>query len=199
MLEQLFGSKTRVKLLHIFFQFPERSFYVREIARLADTQLNAVRREIANMEELGLICGVSMDEAASTSEIGGTGRSKYYKLDGGCLLHFELKALLLKAQMLQERELVELLKQKAGKLKMMMLTGSFTGATDSETDVLLVGEVKPGAVVKIINEFEKDLGRLIRYTIMSEKEFFDRKEIGDKFLYNIFEGKHMVVLDEITV
>ena len=100
--------------------------------------------------------------------------------------------------MLQEREMVEILKQKAGKLKMMMLTGSFTGTADSETDVLLVGEVKPMVVVKIINEFEKNFGKSIRYTIMSEKEFFDRKEIGDKFLYNIFEGKHMVIIDEIT-
>lgn len=198
MLEQLFGSKTRVKLLHMFFQFPERSFYVREVARLADVQLNAVRREIANLENLGLLMPISINEAADSAENVGTGRSKYYRLNGACLLYFELKSLLLKAQMLQERELIELLKEKAGKLKMLLLTGSFTEANDIGTDVLMVGEVRPMVVAKIIAEFEKNLGKSIRYTIMTEKEFMERREIGDKFLYSIFEGKHMAIVDELT-
>lgn len=198
MLEQLFGSKTRVKLLNIFFQYPERSFYVREIARLANVQLNAIRREISNLENLGLISPISINDAADSAETVGTGRSKYYKSNAACLFFFELKSLLLKAQMLQERELIELLKQKAGKLKLLLLSGNFTGANDVETDVLMVGEARPMVVAKIISEFEKNLGRSIRYTIMSEKEFTERREIGDKFLYSIFEGKHMAIVDEIT-
>lgn len=198
MLEQLFGSKTRVKLLFIFFQFPERSFFVREIARLANVQLNAIRRELANLEDLGLIIPVSINDAADSAETVGTGRSKYYKLNGASLLFFELKSLLLKAQMLQEQELVEVLKQKAGKLKLLILTGNFTGAQDVETDVLMVGEARPMVVAKIISEFEKNLGKSVRYTILSEKEFAERREIGDKFLYSIFESKHMTIIDELT-
>lgn len=198
MLEQLFGSKTRVKLLHMFFQFPDRSFYVREVARLADVQLNAVRRELSNLEKLELIIPIPINELADSAENVGTGRSKYYRLNGACLLFFEMKSLLLKAQMLQEQELVELLKEKAGKLKMLLLTGGFTGANDIETDVLMVGEVRPMVVSKIISEFEKNLGKSIRYTIMGEKEFMERREIGDKFLYSIFEGKHMAIIDELT-
>jgi hypothetical protein len=45
MIEQLFGSKTRVKLLKLFFSNPNRSFYVREITRTIDEQINSVRRE----------------------------------------------------------------------------------------------------------------------------------------------------------
>src|SRR3989339_1336118 len=96
MLEQLFGSKTRVKLLHIFFQAPERSFYVRELARLADVQLNAIRREISNLARVGLIAPADVKDSAKDADVG-TVRSKYFKLNGGCLLFFELKALLLKA------------------------------------------------------------------------------------------------------
>jgi len=55
MIEQLFGSKTRVKLLRLFFSNPNRSFYVREITRKIDEQINSVRRELANMLSLGLI------------------------------------------------------------------------------------------------------------------------------------------------
>ena len=79
MLEQLFGSKSRVKLLHIFFQSPDRAYYVRELARLAESQLNAIRRELANLEQVGLIMPVAI-ENVDVQEGVGTGRSKYYKL-----------------------------------------------------------------------------------------------------------------------
>ena len=197
MLEQLFGSKTRVKLLHIFFHFSERPFYVRELARLADSQLNAVRRELANLEQVGLIMPVVVD-AADVPEGVGTGRSKYYKLDPGCLLYLEMKSLLFKAQILYERELIELLKEKAGKIKVLLFTGCFTDAKDAETDILLVGEIRPLLVAKLIAEFEKKLGKTLRYTIMTQKEFNDRREIGDKFLYSIYEGKHIAVIDELS-
>ena len=197
MLEQLFGSKTRVKLLHIFFHSPERPFYVRELARLAEVQLNAIRREIGNLEQVGLIMPVAID-AAEVPEGIGTSRSKYYKLDAGCLLHLELKSLLFKAQVLYERELIELLKAKAGKIKVLLFTGCFTDAKNAETDILLVGEIKPLLVAKLITEFEKKLGKTLRYTVMTQKEFNDRREIGDKFLYSIFEEKHVTIIDELS-
>lgn len=55
MVEQLFGSKTRVKLLRLFFSNPNRSFYVREITRKVEEQINSVRRELANLLSIGLI------------------------------------------------------------------------------------------------------------------------------------------------
>src|SRR3984957_18804096 len=55
MIEQLFGSKTRVKLLQLFYGNPNRSFYVREITRKIDEQINSVRRELANLLNIGII------------------------------------------------------------------------------------------------------------------------------------------------
>src|SRR3954467_3080297 len=55
MIEQLFGSKTRVKLLQLFYSNPNRSFYVREITRKIDEQINSVRRELANLLNAGII------------------------------------------------------------------------------------------------------------------------------------------------
>ena len=55
MIDALFGSKTRVKLLHLFLNNPGKSFYVREITRLIDEQINSVRRELSNLMEVGVI------------------------------------------------------------------------------------------------------------------------------------------------
>lgn len=195
MIEQLFGSKTRVKLLHIFFHSSDRPFYVRELARLAEGQLNAIRRELSNLEKIGLITPVIISQG-EVPEGAGTGRSKYYKLNEGCLFYAELKSLLFKSQILYERELIEMLKNRAGKLKILLFTGCFTDAKNAETDILLVGEIRPLVVAKLVQDFEKKLGKSLRYTVMTEKEFKDRREIGDKFLYSIFEEKHIIVVDE---
>src|SRR5471030_1179787 len=55
MVEQLFGSKTRVKLLNLFYSNANRSFYVREITRKIDEQINSVRRELSNLLSIGII------------------------------------------------------------------------------------------------------------------------------------------------
>src|SRR5487761_1432565 len=55
MIEQLFGSKTRVKLLKLFYSNPNRSFYVREITRKIGEQINSVRRELSNLLNIGII------------------------------------------------------------------------------------------------------------------------------------------------
>src|SRR5579862_4003601 len=55
MIDQLFGSKTRVKLLQLFYSNPNRAFYVREITRKIDEQINSVRRELANLLSIGII------------------------------------------------------------------------------------------------------------------------------------------------
>src|SRR6266496_2077522 len=68
MIDALFGSKTRVKLLHLFLNNPGRSFYVREITRKIDEQINSVRRELANMLNIGII---------TTSENGANNRLYY--------------------------------------------------------------------------------------------------------------------------
>ena len=61
MIDALFGSKTRVKLLHLFLNHPGQSFYVREMTRLIDEQINSVRRELANMLAVGVITSDSAD------------------------------------------------------------------------------------------------------------------------------------------
>lgn len=196
MLEHLFGSVTRIKLLRLFYNNPERAYFVRELSRSIEIQLNAVRRELANLETVGIIKKVGSDE--SNDDVG-TERSKYYKINTGFFLHDELGALLQKTQILEERTFIDLLKKRAGDVRAMILTGFFTNNNDVSTDMLLVGDIKPVVVAKIIHDFEKFLNRSIRYTILDLKEFTERREIGDRFIYSIFEGKHIFAVDNLNL
>jgi DNA-binding transcriptional regulator YhcF (GntR family) len=166
---------------------------MRELARLAEIQLNAVRRELANLEKLNIIIPAKSGE--STIEEIGTKRSKYYKLNSKFFLLDELKALLVKAKILEEQNFIDDILKRGGNIKLLLLAGSFVGDDEAPTDMLIVGNIKSNTLARQIRDLEKFLGRQLRYTIMEEKEFLDRREIGDKFLYSIFESKNTIVAD----
>ena len=60
-IEKLFGSRTRAKLLNLFFENPNKSYYVREMTRVIDEQIHSVRRELLNLESIGVIKSETYD------------------------------------------------------------------------------------------------------------------------------------------
>lgn len=193
MLEHLFGSKTRVKVLRAFFRDGQEKYYVRELTRLLDVQINAVRRELAILMKVGLVKEVEDGKKRTARQ------RKYYTLNKESLLYPEMHALLMKAKLLEEQHFIKLLQDKAGKLDILLLTGRFTGDKKVPSDILLVGDIKEKAVANLIAKYEKEFGFDIRYTMFSTKEFADRRHIMDKFLYQLFEAKHMKIIDTLGI
>ncbi|MFH1412554.1 MAG: winged helix-turn-helix domain-containing protein [bacterium] len=200
MLDKLFGSKTRVKLLKLFLLHSEEKFYIREIARHLNLQLNSVHRELSNLEDLGLIISSASEEEAKEKKKSKikTKEKKYYKIDTGFVFYEEIKALIVKSQIFHEKDFSEKLK-KAGKIKILILTGLFLNKFDSEVDMLLVGKFDKNKLAKAIKDLEKDLVKEVNYSAMTEDEFNYRREIADIFLYNILDNNKIVVIDEKKV
>lgn len=194
MLEHFFGSKTRVKLLYIFFHEPDRPFYVRELARLITIQLNAVRRELSNLERFGIIRQVEY-EANSPHDF--SERSKYYQLERAHVLYRELAAFLSKAQVLEQKAFIDHLLRVAGDVRFCLLTGFFMHLK-SPTDILIVGKLAVPAIEKNILAFERDRGAPLHYTLMEESEFKERQSLGDVFLSQLLEAPHSIVVDRLN-
>mgnify|MGYP001596219318 FL=1 len=196
MLEQLFGSKTRVKMLKVFFYSPKTSFFVRELSRQLDTQINAVRRELKILLATNLILEVDKDPE-DRKKAGATLR-KYYKLNTGSMLYPEMHSLLMKAQVLGEQQFIEKIKVKGGSIDLLLLTGRFVADSEAPSDLLIVGDIKVRNLVKLIAGYEKEMGTEIRYTLMTTSEFTERQQMMDRFLFSLFEGKNFKVIDNIT-
>lgn len=186
--EQLFGSKTRVKLLRLFLVNTEPvHYYIREICRITGEHLNSIRRELDNLEKLGLIL-------KEKTKDGGGSQKVFYKINNDFILFNELKTLFIKSQLLLERSLVEKIGE-AGHVQLLVLTGGFTSNEDAATDILIVGRVKLAVLSKLIKQFEKELGHDLNYTAMSTSEFTYRRDLTDLFLYNILENKKVILID----
>jgi len=184
MLDNLFGSRTRVKLLKLFLTSNDKRFYVREITRLINERLNSVRRELLNLQKLGLI------KMAATSQ------KKYYFLDDNFLLVNELKALFVKSLMLLERNLINKIKSLKG-LRYLALMGFFVKDEQQDIDLLIIGNLSRKRLSKVIKSLEVNFDQEFRYTYFTSEEFKYRQAVSDKFLLNVLNVKKIVVIDKL--
>ncbi len=199
MLEQLFGSKTRARLLKAFFMKPDKAFFVRELSRTIDAQINAVRRELELLLKIGIIKveDKPSQETVESNAKSGASLRKYYRIDTESIIYSEMHALVLKEKVLGEQQFVKDIEKKGGDISLLILTGAFTGRSDVDTDVLIVGELKERNLSKLMIQYETEFGFEIRYTTMTTQEFVDRRYVMDKFLYSIFDGKHHKVVNTL--
>lgn len=196
-LEQIFGSRIRVRLLKLFLEHPAEHFYVREITRVTRSHLNSVRRELLNLSKVGLVH--VYNEAGVVPPRKGNGlQKKYYEVNPGCTIFPELRALLRKAQLLLQEELAREI-ARAGSVKYLALTGFFVELPGFPTDLLIVGRLSQEKCQRVIRTFEDEFGRTINYTMMTLEEFSSRKEMMDRFLYSFFENKKIVLIDKLPL
>jgi len=196
MIDALFGSKTRVKLLHLFLNHPGQSFYVREITRIIDEQINSVRRELSNMLEVGVITNDSSDNKL------------YYQVNQRYDFYAALRAIFANAPLASKPALSagETVSEQylsaiadISALRLAILSGVLVKGSTSSVDVLLVGTLPAAKVKAAMAVIEKLEGREINYTVMAYEDFYYRLSVRDKFIIEILNSKHTVAIDKDNV
>lgn len=188
MIDALFGSKTRVKLLHLFLNNPGKAFYVREITRLIDEQINSVRRELSNMLNIGIITSDTSDNKL------------YYEVNQRYEHYVPLRAIFanqhVEAAVTMESGLKwhEAIKQLQG-VRLVVTAGVLVKGSASKIDLLIVGDIPAVKLKKLIRDIEKAEGRELNYSTLTYDEFYYRLSVRDKFITEILNGKYAVLAD----
>ena len=178
-------SKVRVKLLQVFFEQPTGMWYVGELTRKTDEEINAVRRELDRMLTASM---VKMEER---------GNRKYYFLNPAYDFYPELMRLVAKTTGIGHE--IKKNRKKLGTIKYVMFTGKFAKhekRANDEVDILMVGDVVLPELAAIVRTEEKLRGFEINYTVMTEDEFMFRKQRRDPFLLGILELPRVMVIGE---
>jgi hypothetical protein len=189
MIDALFGSKTRVKLLHLFLNNPNRAFYVREITRKIDEQINSVRRELANMLSIGIIKSENSNNRL------------YYEVNQDYPHYAPLHAIFadggLESEVVKDVDGNDWAKRlkPLGDVRVAVLSGQLVHGSNSEVDVLLAGNINKTQAKKFITELEEDESKSLNYTMMSYEDFYYRLSIKDRFVTTAIGGKHTVLVD----
>jgi predicted transcriptional regulator len=194
MYDQLFGSKTRVKLLSLFLNHPNEAFYVREITRRLDEQINSIRRELANLQAVGLVKSEQRQ------------RKLYYKINPRFSSLSEFQRIFAKAPALEskkkkvkgeEGERIERF-ARLGNISFAMLSGAFL-KNSSPVDVFVVGDINKVKFSKLMTDLEREMGQELNFTVMSPDEYYYRRSLYDRFLGEVLSSDKVVVIDAIGV
>ena len=185
-LEDIITSKVRVKILELFFSNLTEMYHVRGIVREIDEEINAVRRELERMENVGILKKEPR------------GNRIYYFIRNDYPMFGDLLSVIAKSTGLGKSILDS--KSKLGKISFVMFSGKFARSkprkNESEVDVLVVGEVVLPELASIVRSFESKLGREINYTVMTREELDYRKKRRDPFLQSIFLGSRVMIIGD---
>lgn len=183
MLSNLFSSKTRAGLLDLFYTHPEDRFYMREIARRLRRDVSGIKRELANLEHIGLL----------TSEK--RGNLKYYSANRNSPIYDEIKGIILKttgAAASIKEHLTPL-----SSIKTAFVYGASAKAIDrkiNDIDLLLIGSVNITELNDAVSALEERLKRNINYLVFDEDEYKKRKEENDPFLTDALKEKKIMLI-----
>jgi hypothetical protein len=186
MLQTVIPSKARRKILQLFFHNLNESFYLRKIVRDVDEEVNAVKRELDILSE-----GKILLKERRLNKV-------FYTLNKNYMLYDEFLRIFSKNTPLAEGLYSNI--SRIGKVKFISLSTKYIKkqpVKEDEIYLLFVGVVVVPEVVTIVGEAEKDFGREINYTVMTEEEFIFRKKNNDPFIWRFLrQPKIMLVGSE---
>jgi predicted nucleotidyltransferase len=182
----LFKSKIRQKILSRFFADESRRFYINEMARLVNTTQGTCRRELNKLVDTGVL--------TTTKE----GNLLYYQVNKQTPLYREFSAIIQKTIGI-EAKLKSLLQGFKG-ISYAFIFGSYAKRefkAESDIDVVIIGIVEEDSLIKVFKDVERAVGREINYHIYTEKEFRNKLRT-DSFVKNIIKNHIMIKGDEIV-
>jgi Fe2+ or Zn2+ uptake regulation protein len=177
-LEKLFGSKTRAKLLALFFENPDKSYYVREITRVIEEQINSVRRELTNLNALGLVKIENYENKVYYSA-----NTKHPFCKPLCEM-FASKIDSVKEIEVKRNNWEDYARPVESILDAILVTNRLPG--QDGIDLLIVGDDATRKLTRWAEIVEKRMGKPINYVILSKSDFIYRKSIHDRFLADIY-------------
>jgi len=181
--EKIFGSRTRAKILGWLFTHPDESFFVRQIASILEEDPTNVSREMAKLEELGILRSKR------------SGNLKQFRTNRECSFFEELKGLVLKTSGVAGRIQDALVKLSG--IEFAFVYGSYAKGeenADSDVDLLIIGNVDLDRLDSSLGRLEKNLGRDINYVVYSMEEFKTKRKARDGFLMDVLRTKKIMMV-----
>ncbi|MEW6328963.1 MAG: nucleotidyltransferase domain-containing protein [Candidatus Micrarchaeota archaeon] len=179
MLERLFKSKTTVRLLGLLLF--GKPLHIREIARRIDITPIYVKKELENLERLGLV---------SSAKVGNLSVWEINKLSP---IYKEMKDIFLKTESLGGY-LQEVFKKTS--VEFALIYGSFAKGTENEKsdiDLLIVGEIKQSVLINTISGIERKISREINYIVWTKEEFLKNAKKKHHLLINIIKNPVIMI------
>ena len=184
-LAQILGSPARLKLLRLFMFNQDTAFSIENIVTRTKISRETVRSELADLSAAGLLRkkGTHLNARYQTNP-----RFEYREI---------FDTFIRETTVLSPKHIVASLR-KAGTLRLVILTGLFTGILEPQVDLLVVGDhLNERTLAGVVHSLEADLGREIRYAFFATADFRYRLGVYDRLLRDVFDYPHRLLVDKI--
>ena len=202
LMEKLFESTSKVRVMRLFIQNPETSFTFPKILQRTQIKKSSAKKELIKLTKIGLIETKIATIKKEESPNGVKEKSKkmqVYHLNQQFPLLNELHALMVKSSTTSRKKILNQIK-KLGKVKLAILSGIFINSDRSRTDLLIVGDdISKKRLENFLVEVESELGKTLSYTVMDTDEFRYRMNMLDRFLRDIFEYPHEKLINKMNL
>ena len=185
--EKLFGSKTRAKLLNLFFENSNKSYYVREITRVIEEQINSVRRELLNLESIGIIKNETYDNKVYYSA------NMKHPYSHALVEIFSKKVEVNKDKDVKKSTWDEYIKPVKNYLRALLITNRVPG--QDGVDMLIIGDDRTKKLTHWAEVIEKKKGKPLNYVILSRDDYLYRRSVRDRFVLDILEMEISEIVD----
>jgi len=217
MIDQLFGSKTRVKLLKFFFANQDEEFFVRELTRLLDEQINSIRRELINLAEAGVVKSIDKENKVfyQLNKEGdmyeGLDKILSPKVEASPRNAKEVKAgkvvadttVAPKKGIIVRDAKLNLIKDELGGvdgISLVIASGALLKNAPKGLDLLVVGSFKEkeeNEIKEKVAIIEKKLNKALNFAVIQEDSYNYRVKINDRFIMALLQSKNEILIDDL--
>lgn len=186
-LAKLFGSPARLKTIRLFVFNKNSALTLAEIAQKTKLSNYAVRRELADLIASDLVRKKGMGAPVRYQT-----NPNFEHLDA-------LDLFIRDTTNVRPKNMIASLRR-AGTLRLVALSGFFTGVLESQIDLLIVGDrLEEKILASVVRSLEAELGREIRYASFATEDFRYRLGVYDRLLRDVFDYPHRLLVDKIGV
>lgn len=185
-LAKLFGSPARLKLLRLFLFNDDLWFSAADAAFRTKTAAAAARKELNALTAAGLLRKKSV-------------KGVTYSVNKRFPYFDALQAFIRSTTNLSDVAMLTSIKR-AGTVRLVVLSGLFTGALETKVDLLVVGDkLEERQLDSSVRALEAELGRELRFASFSPEDFKYRRGVYDRLLRDVFDSPHRILLDKIGI
>jgi DNA-binding transcriptional ArsR family regulator len=163
-------------MLTLFLLNPDKEYFVRELTRELDEQINSIRRELENLKKIGLL----------RSRV--RARKKYYTVNKKHILYHDLRNIIIKITNSSENLIKSI--SKMGRIDFLLISGVFI-QKDSPVDILIAGDVDKDKLESFLDKLEsKDS---IRFSALTTEDFIYRLKCRDQFILDLIQDPDSII------
>ena len=192
-LEQLFDSPVKVKLLKLFLRNPSRFFSMSEVVKKTQSSREATKRQVRGLESVNFLKTKKVKKNSKKNIQGGM----YYGVNPKFDFYSELQSLILKSSPTSKDKILSKI-MKLGRIRLALISGVFLNLEGSRIDLFLVGDdINERKLRKFLLETEAEVGKEIEYAAMETKDFDYRFHMFDRFVRDMIEKPHEKLINKI--